>query len=340
MDLYWIEKSITDAIEKCSNDVIHQRLSGLTREEKLERLDGKVNPFELEDYKADLNLLDYHKKLQEEGYSTVDETVEFLEKEIFNYEKRIYRGYDLDKNKDKVPSYNIEDYSKDNDTYDSSKEIEDLGGLEQAQINSQSNINLTGDEAVSLCSYFGNNSLQINSMLDHDYGSISEYSDMSTYDFMPQEVKDSLPNKYGDTVKNIDSAINKNEGLLQPTVLYTGVQHSHIVDVHTRIGDKITMPSYISTSFQEDIGVRYGQELKGYGVASKLYVKFLAPKGTKGFTANDNTHTVTVDGNEYENVRLSGHLAEHEYLLGRGQSGTVVDIDYDLGEVTILLDEA
>ena len=62
---------------------------------------------------------------------------------------------------------------------------------------------------------------------------------------------------------------------------------------------------------------------------ARLYIKFLAPKGVKGVASN-------CRGN---NERyLSPFPWEHEYLLDKGQSGRIVDIDYDTGCVTVLLE--
>lgn len=106
--------------------------------------------------------------------------------------------------------------------------------------------------------------------------------------------------------------------------MYHGVQDSHLVDIHSRVGDTVRLSSYISTSFDKNVGQGYGEVTGG---VKHLFVRFLSPTGTRGIGANDN------------NVKLTNWKGEHEYLLDRGQSGKIVDIDYTEGMVTVLLDE-
>ena len=123
------------------------------------------------------------------------------------------------------------------------------------------------------------------------------------------------------------SGMNKTKGLVDNTILYHGVDNSGLVNIHSRIGDKVDLKSFISTSFHESVAETYGGNTSDNG--ARLYIKFLAPKGVKGVASN-------CRGN---NERyLSPFPWEHEYLLDKGQSGRIVDIDYDTGCVTVLLE--
>lgn len=334
-----------DIYKKCSNNTIRNRLSKLTQEEKNERLEGKINPFEIGDYKFRISELDYeYKRLKryigenksDDSIERVQKKIDFLEKKIFDYEKRIYRGYDFNKKLDKVPKYNINDFLNDDVINESMNDVlvgnVTFGRLEQLQLDKQKNIEFDETEEDKLFEYFHFDDvpLELNSVLDHNYGERGEF-EKSIWDYWSHELyfddimSDIMSNKYKYPIQKIDSAMKKTEGLLQPTVLYTGVGHSNIVNIHTRVGDKVNMKSFISASFQEGIAQRYGKELEGDNLP-KLYVKFLAPAKTKGICANDGR----INDMEY--------FFEHEYLLDRGQNGTVVDIDYNTGCVTVLLE--
>ena len=352
MDEKIIDKILTDLIVKCSNDTLKQRLSKLSQVEKNEKLEGKINPFEAEDYKLRLNQLkEYRERLErylqkEEPSFAIDnlkEDIAFLEKKIFDYEKRIYRGYDFNKNIDKIPSYNIDDFVQDNiinDTMnDALKNITTFGDVEQAQIDKQEMIDFGVGNNLwdfnSLVDYFDSTSENINSFLDRNYGS-NGLKETPTWDYNKQfqdnEYEEYMTKECERQIRELDSIFDNSVGLIQPTVLYHGVANSNIVNIHTRIGDKVDMKSFISASFQEGVGERYGKEL-GESLPN-LYVKFLAPKGTKGICANTDKGLLM----DEERYSLATYSFEHEFLFDRGNKGTVVDIDYDTGCVTVLLE--
>lgn len=91
-------------------------------------------------------------------------------------------------------------------------------------------------------------------------------------------------------------------------------------------GDKIKFKGYTSTSFQENVA----KEFHNYSsVSSELYYTYriLAPKGTKGICANDESHGA-----------MGSHPREQEYLLDKGSEATILDVDVENHIVTIVLD--
>ena len=293
----------------------------VSQEKKNTFLEGKLNGFEeihygylLKDLK---NCEDNIRKTEgdEHSKSFREDMIRMkneIEEGIFNYEKRIYRGYDLDKYTENLPKFNINDFKEDKLSED------ETGDVESKQLESESSFPITSDEYGALNAYFYKESSMINKDLDHNYG--------SGWEDIPKDVREHIHEVNKELIKNIDSSINRNKGLIQPTVIYTGTMNNNVANIHTRIGEKINMKSYISASFHENVAKGHSnRNYEGYTHnIPPIYVKFLAPKRTKGICANG----------------VDAHFSfEHEYLLGRGQSGTVVDIDYDTGCVTVLLDE-
>lgn len=300
------KEQIQSIIVKCSNDEIKRKLSVLSVEEKLDLLEGKINPLEKEDYYNLLNELDCLSIFDDD---TMDEDIrkdiEYYQEQLFQYDKRIYRGYDLDKNKDKVPIYDIDDYQE-----GIPQDINDntILPLEENQINVQQT--LSDHQETCLMAYFGNDDYRLinGELTDNDY-----WNDLDE----TEQYYAHATNKH---IRNgMDSAIRNSKGLVENTVLYHGAGDSRLISIHSRIGDHLNFKQYISTSFNKNVGENY----KG----DNFLIRFLAPKGTKGICAND--------------TKISNHLTEyqneHEYLLGRNNKGTIVDIDYDSMMVTVLL---
>ena len=299
-----VDKKIIEYILiKCSNDEIKDKLSRLSQEEKNEKLIGKLNPLEKKEYDDLVNEQDFWSMIDEDTNHEDPTAIEELNRIngiLFDYEKRIYRGYDLDKNKSNVPVYDVDDYVEDAfiGMYDNN-----LGQVEIEQINHQRDtVSLSDNEKQGLRAYFGNEYKHINGELDERYGDgYWNRLNKSEQDFYHEKNKVLVP--------SIDSAIDKNTGLTVSTILYHGTNDSNLINIHTRIGDHIKTKGYVSTSFNRRVGEGYGS------MPGCFVIQFLAPVGTKGLSAN-------IGG-------LTDELGEHEYLLGRGQSGTVVDIDYD-----------
>ena len=326
-------KSINIVLEgiigKCSNSEVREKLSNLSVDEKKEKLKGKLNPFEEHDYDNVLRDYTFWSEIRDgELKDNVDNPYSLkelnkLEDELFNYEKRIFRGYDLDKNRDKVPSYNIDDFHEERSRGEND-DGEEIYELEQSQLDYQEEHMFIDDEhllddneANALRAYFGNESAYINSELSSKYKG-------GLWNNLPDDVRKEQSASNRKRIPFIDSAMSKAPGLKENTVLYHGVQDSHLVDIHSRVGDTVRLSSYISASFDKTVGQGYGATI---GNSKPLFVRFLSPTGTRGIGANDN------------NVKLTNWKKEHEYLLDRGQSGKIVDIDYTEGMVTVLLDE-
>lgn len=310
---------INSIIIKCSNNQIKERLSKLSVSEKNEKLDGKLNSFEKKDYDDNLNLLEFL-KMDDNPSDFIKYQIEKTEDILFDYEKRIYRGYDLDKHKKNIPEYNLNDYVEDNreslvePKYNPELGVS-IGNIEEKEMNAQRNIIFSDDEIDALKYYFGKGYLGISAELSSKYK-------RGVWDTMPKDERNKYHKMNSESIPLIDSAMNKSDGLGQNTILYHGVRDTHLVDIHTLVGDKIKLDGYVSATFSKYTGRGYGEEV---GDEKLLYVKFLAPKGTKGVCPNSQ--------------KLSSYPNEHEYLLDRGLSGTVVDINYDNGEVTVLLEE-
>lgn len=302
-----ISKSIISYfINKCSNDEIRGKLSGLSYDERKERLEGKMNPFEMEDYDSIVNQLDFYGMFEDDELSpSMVDDMKHYEDLLFEYDKRIYRGYDLDKNVGNVPDVDVNSFAVENnhDAYDDT-----IYPLEQSQINAQQE--LTQYQQECLMAYFGNDYKDINGeLMNNSYWRDYDDGEKRFLEVHNKSLRDGM-----------DSSIRDSPGLLQDTMLFHGTGDSQIVNIHNRIGDKINFKPYISTSYNEEVGESYKGD-------SGFLVKFLTPKGTKGICANDTRYG-----------ELSEFQREHEYLLGRGNKGTIVDIDYDNREFFVLLE--
>ena len=123
-------------------------------------------------------------------------------------------------------------------------------------------------------------------------------------------------------MRNISNAIARSDGLLQDTVLF----HGGKFDLSKMVGDEITLKGYTSCSFQENVAKHSIKQQDGVFKEELMYTyRILAPKGTKGICANDDSQGT-----------LSRFTFENEYLLDKGFTGKVVDIDYDKQVVTIM----
>lgn len=302
-----ISKIFDDLLEvKCSIMEIRSKISSLSIEERKEKLDHKLNPLEKKEYDKLLEEIDFWDNgVGKENMSPEQiKEIDGLREQLFKYDKRIYDGYRLDKNMDNVPSYNLDDYAGDTFTemYDNQ-----IKAHEQAQIDFQNeNLEINPLGVLSLQKYFGDEYRHINGELNPKYQ--SQYLNGGYWENLSSDEKEIYHIANQVYVKQIDSIIDESPGLVENTILYHGTNDTNLVDIHTRIGDKLNLKGYISTSFNEEVG-------KGYGSMPDCFViRFLAPKGTKGICANTNG--------------LTREPAEHEYLLGQGNKGVVADIDY------------
>ncbi len=229
------------------------------------------------------------------------EELEEYQSEMFQFERRIYDGY---KKQDSMKiDYDESEYDIEDQMPISSEILE----LEQAQIESQKNLNLSEDEVSCLNFYFGNGSEEFNSRL---YGG-------KQWNSLEPQYQRFYEGKYKDIDNTLHKAIDRSDGLLQDTILF----HGSKFDVTKTVGDDIKFNGYVSATFQEDIARDFDSVSK-----KPFYVyKMLLPKGTKGICGNDRS-----------NGSLKTYTKEHEYLLDKGQKYKIVDIDYETHTVTLV----
>lgn len=314
---YLVKQIIEDILVKCTNNEIREKLSQLSVDERKELLRDKLNPFEKEDYDTLLDRKEMHEAFDDwENPSFVKEYDDIMDN-LFNYDKRIYRGYDLNAKVKDLPVFNINDYKLE-DPYDDNDES--IHEFEQAQIkNQQETSNYTQDNISSLIAYFGTEYAHINGEISKDYRKNIMVDGKTYWESLSEEDRKTYHKNNLKLIPSLDEAINSSDGLIQPMRLFHGTEDTNIVNIHNRIGDKIKIKGYTSTSFNKKVADSYN--------SLGLTVQFLAPSHTKGVCANDTSHG-----------KLTQYSSEHEYLLGRGEEGTIVDIDYDNRLVTILLE--
>lgn len=298
-----------------SNDEIREKVSAMSVDERKKELSDKLNPFEKEDYDDCLRMIDFL-GMNKHPNDYVKNLLKETKEQLFEYDKRIIRGYDLDKYKDNVSKYNINDFQTENtDTGYAWRDETSPDGvweLEYNQVLEQRSMVISDGGVNALKGYFYNDYKYINGDLNKNYNQ-SAWKQLSD-----TEQKEHHAHNL-ESVRELDKVINDSNGLVVDTILFHGTNNSHLVDNHTRIGEQLNLKQYISTSFIEHTG-------KGYSNDGGFLVRFLAPKGTRGVCANDLDRELT----NYHN--------EHEYLLGRNNKGTVVDIDYDNRMFTVLLE--
>lgn len=302
---------------KCSNQYINNKLSSMSISDKKEKLKSLTNPLEKNDYDYLLEQKEMFEFIGDwENPYMVEEYDDVINK-LFEYDKRIFRGYDLDKNKSNISDVNISDFKLEDipEGMEEDNFNPNIYSLEQSQIDSDNKIIFSTEEVNSFKAYFGSHSTRINSELDSNYkeGFWSKLGD---------EERNNIIEVNKGIIPFMESGMDKCSGLVENTVLFHGVTDSDLVSIHTRIGDKIKLKSFISTSFHERVGKGYGKVVSGNG--PRLYVRFLAKKGVRGVSGNKKG--------------LSDYPVEHEFLLDKGQSGRVVDFNYDKSMITVLLD--
>ena len=307
---------IDEFIQKCSNQYISNRLTKMSINERKERLKDKINIWEKNEYDYLLEQKEMYEFIEDWENSYIVEEYDYIKEQLLKYDKRIFRGYDLNKNKDKISSVNLDDFKKENipDNFNEDNNNAKILEVEQEQVNNDNNIQLSDDEINAFKSYFGNDSTKINSELNNHYH--DDY-----WLKLNEETRKNIHQQNNKIIPLLESAMNKSQGLINNTVLFHGSQNSGIINIHSRIGDKITLKSFISTSFHEDVGKKYGATVND---GPNLYVRFLAKTGVNGISGNMN--------------HLSIYPTEHEFLLDKNQKGRIMDIDYDTGCVTVLLD--
>ncbi len=334
-----IIKVIENYVVKCPTIAeMKSKLSAMSHSEKYKELEekGLLNGGELKYYEYNYRVLNAQTKwlnehLQElddiengrvDGYSASEKHKQFVideierereyieesERNMFNYERRL-----LDGTKPREPQeahYLLSLYSREDQLYGDVRENQ-IGELEQRQIDHQKKtLDLTEEEVDALTDYYGNSGKEWNSYIHN--GARWKYNDKS--------VQRRLKPKYEKSMEHLSNAINKSDGLVRNTMLFHGGQF----DISKIVGDTITLKGYTSCSFQSNVADYSIKEQEGVDELMYTY-KLLLPRGTKGICANDNSHG-----------KLSRFPFENEFLLDKGFTGKIVDINYENQTVTIV----
>lgn len=339
-----IEKSIK-FIEKCRTlNSMKEQLSHFSREEKLKSLEGRLTRLEWDDYN---NIYNDYKSTYDEWMKHIDDGdidkekipeiyswledfyKEFYEDELFKYERRIiedYRVSDLE-----PPVINPDNYVYDESvpfTEDNALDRNTINSIEKEMIDYQEeHYNLTEKEEYWIESYYLDNYTPLKYRINHEYESLEEHiSD----DYELDEFNHDFPYM----LKHMDNAINKQDGLLHPTLLY----HGGPVDISVPVGGHGVWKNYISATFQERAMIGHNK-----GQSDYWEVLIYAPEGTKGLCGNIRTnYGRNPDGSikwDKFDRGMNQYTFEHEYLLGRNTGYTVVSMDYENHRQVVILDE-
>ena len=331
-----ILKSFNDVIDgKCMSIAsMKEKLASFSREEKIGMLNGRLSTLEWDDYNHILNeekeSIDFFLKRIDEGRIDKDKIPLLLEhiedlktetdEELFKYNRRILENYTIPNNP--VPSIDEGSFKQDKDDYDRERMFDDdstIGGLEANQIRHQqeSNVDWTKLEKDRVNDYFFSSYSYLNTRL-HNGREFTEYN-MSERGYDEYELAE-WNKDYPNVLRSLDNAIGKSTGLVDNSVLY----RAGAVDIGLDVGMHGVFKGYVSTSFQKETARMLAKENRdGYDWVIKIY----SPKGTKG-----------IAGNDHANFSNNGYTFEHEYLLGRNTGYTVINIDKEKKEYTILLD--
>lgn len=338
-----IEKSIK-FIEKCRTlNSMKEQLSHFSRDEIIKSLEGRLTRLEWDDYNSIYD--DYQETYDEwmehikngdvdkdkipEIYSWLDDFFkEYYEDNLFKYERRIIEDYYVSDST--PPAINFEEYVSDKSVPINKDNLLDrntIGDIESEMIKYQEdNYNLTQKESYWIEAYYLDNYIPLKHRINHDYEVLEEHL---WDDYELAEFNREFPSM----LRHMDNAINKQEGLLHPTILY----HGGLVDISVPVGGHGVWKNYISTSFQEASMKSHNKDKPDY-----WEVLIYAPGGTKGLCGNIRRPS---GRNEDGSVRwddsmgMNQYTFEHEYLLGRNTGYTVVGMDYENHRQIVILDE-
>ena len=240
------------------------------------------------------------------------------EQELFQFERRIV-DTDWKRTRQEPPITNDRHYEIDTQLGNDVKGRlgNELGVIEQRQINAQKEVKFLKKELNSLYEQYGAGAYILNSKIYK-----GPYWD-NVLNSVPIEKRDKFIKGWEKIDTNIHNAMQKSPGLVQDTTLY----HGGTFDVTKMIGDIIEFKGYTSTSFQEPVANYFSTSMSGSArhQAEEYTYKILAKKGAKGICGNDKTQGT-----------LSEYFWQHEYLLDKGFKGKIADIDYENHIVTIV----
>lgn len=336
------KKHILEAINKSINEkcwtITHmqEKLASFSRDEKTQMLQGRLTPLEWEDYN---NLVkEYEEDIQRyqefldsgeisedkipQLLKLFDDLKERLDEDLFQYDRKIIEKYSLPTDL-KIPVIDESEYVHDEsvplgEDYESRMGRSRINPVEASQIALQEDhVYFTEAESGWLSGYFLGDYQYIKNRINGNRDVLGDI--MSPEDIMEMD------RQFPYIKKHMDNAINKTDGLIQPTILY----HAGPIDTSLIPGMHGTFKSYTSATFQERTSKAYAEEKDGY-----WEMVIYAPKGTKGVCGNGYHY--------YHNSnigQLNQYTFEHEYLLGRNTGYTVVDIDYENHRQVVILDE-
>ena len=313
------EDIISNIKFKCHPTIseMHTTLDKISYHDQYSQLKEKslLNPLEIEHYQRLLTALenkdkDVNDPKMRELYEKNDmlegtlEDIENINNQLFKYGRRLIEGLKINP----VPDIDKNSFHKDNQYGSVNSLLENIGNLEQGQIDAQKKVftkdNTSREEIHSMDWYFTGDLNNLNKTI---YGFDNIYGKHFAKKLNYEQQKN---------VKDIDGLMDRSQGLLQDTVLYR-VGHW---DIHLNPGDHAKWKGYTSTTYQEGVINAYKED---HHAAMKIIIH--APKGTKGIAGNN--PPVFDNG-----------IGEHEYALPRNTGYTVLSIDYETMTAEIVLD--
>lgn len=308
-----IIKVIEEYTEKCRTIAeIRTMVNRLSKSERFEQLKekGLLNEYEIDHYES---IVDMKRWYAEQGFQKAPELIAHCNELLFDYDKRLFNYYKP--RKPQYTPYNEDDYSMEKKTEWNDPFIREV---EQRQIDSQEDIIWTDDEKSAVRHYLNTGYVYLNSKINNG----KQWNELSD-----DEKKAKIP-KLNKMDRDLQSAINKSKGLVEPTVMF----HGGYFDVHKIVGDTIKFKGYTSASYQESVASNYKNNKSNDLMGSCMY-KILLPKGYKGLCGN--ARYFTENNDESKSNYLTVYQKEHEYLLPKNAEFKIVDIEqYSTGVIS------
>lgn len=298
------------------NQLLEKGLLNKAEEDHLRNLldlkkDELINIKDAEDLLKD----NPNNKLAKYMLSEAKRSLGSLDEYIFKYERRLLDDSKPITNNNAIPSVNVSDFRNDNTgdiLYDDRLWSDKLGDIERANVEVTMNSPLTNDMVDNLRTYFGDDAYLLNSYLNNG----------SQWNGLSKAEQDNRKPYYDKLSRTLTEAINSTDGLTVDARLY----HVGTFDPSLMEGDKVSFKGFTSTSFSEEYAKDFNNEVYSPDGSVEYTYCILARKGTKGVSANTSP------------VVLTEHHEEHEYLLDKGFSGTILNVDVENHMVYVLGD--
>ena len=241
--------------------------------------------------------------------NTLSKRMKLIEDRLYHYDKRIFQDYTPSTPKDtsNVFPNGLTMSSFDEDFYD--MDYHNRLAFEYELVRVQSGLPITDNEIDSVNTYINDGYKYINGSI---YGT-------RFWNELNSDEKEVWRGKLPSIKKGLDSAISKTDGLIANMKLF----HAGYWDISLEPGDEFQLKGYTSFSFRENSARSFMLGKHNLSDMDKWLMVACVPRGVKG---------LAVEGNIFSNVPN-----EHEYLVGRGQKGTVLDYDEDKHIVYVLL---